>query len=470
MWPVDRKATTSPGRQHGQPPAGGGTDLAGGDPHGAPYVIGQVDCAILKQSFAHIESVAEKAVGYFYARLFVANPELRSMFPLAMDATRKHFLAALAHIVWSMDDPQALADYLRQLAVDHRKFGVRENHYQIIGQALIATLRTFSGGMWTSRAQSAWEAAIAHIATVMTQAVRDAEGEPAWWLGEVVSHELRGPDLAVLTIRADPAQPLRYLPGQYLNVQVTRWPRIWRKYSIANAPRPDGSVDLHVRAIPTGRVSRALVHETGPGDTLVLGPPRGTMIVDDRSSRDILCVAGGTGLAPIKAIIEGLADTTVPRPARRISLFFGARRREDLYDLADLRRLEAACPSLRVIPALSHEPGFAGLRGMLPEVVRQHGSWHDSEVFVSGPADMVRATLRILAHRTSGQHIHLDEPDATDSPAHSVVASRAGVSGIRYGPAHSVVASGAGVSGMRDGPAPGQGVTPCAIAAPTHRR
>jgi NAD(P)H-flavin reductase len=351
-----------------------------------------------------------------------------------------------------MDDPQELADYLRQLAVDHRKFGVRENHYQIIGQALIATLRTFSGGMWTSRAQSAWEAAIAHIATVMTQAVRDAEGEPAWWLGEVVSHELRGPDLAVLTIRADPAQPLRYLPGQYLNVQVTRWPRIWRKYSIANAPRPDGSVDLHVRAIPTGRVSRALVHETGPGDTLVLGPPRGTMIVDDRSSRDILCVAGGTGLAPIKAIIEGLADTTVPRPARRISLFFGARRREDLYDLADLRRLEAACPSLRVIPALSHEPGFAGLRGMLPEVVRQHGSWHDSEVFVSGPADMVRATLRILAHRTSGRHIHLDEPDATDSPAHSVVASGAGVSGIRYGPA------------------PGQDVTPCAIAAPTHRR
>jgi NAD(P)H-flavin reductase len=71
---------------------------------------------------------------------------------------------------------------------------------------------------------------------------------------------------------------------------------------------------------------------------------------------------------------------------------------------------------LRVIPALSHDPGFAGLRGMLPEVIRQHGSWQDSEVFVSGPPAMVLGTLRVLAHRTSGEHIHLDEPAALDGP------------------------------------------------------
>jgi NAD(P)H-flavin reductase/hemoglobin-like flavoprotein len=418
-WPASREVAVPPGRQPADSSAGGASGpagLAGSDPGGAQDGIAPIDCAILKQSFAHIEPVAEKAVGYFYARLFMANPELRSMFPQVMDVQRKHFLTALARTVWSMDDPQALNEYLCQLAVDHRKFGVRENHYQVIGETLVATLRMFSDGLWTARAQSAWETALDHIATVMTQAARDSETEPAWWLGEVVSHDVRGPDLAVLTIRTDPAQPLRYRPGQYLSVQVPRWPRLWRKYSIANAPRPDGSLDLHVRAIPMGRVSRALVHETGPGDTVVLGPARGTMIADDRSSRDILCVAGGTGLAPIKAIIEGLADTTVPQPARSISLFFGARRREDLYDLPDLRRLASACSSLRVIPALSHEPGFAGLRGMLPEIVRQHGSWPDSEVFVSGPEAMVRGTLRVLGHRTSGEHIHLDDPDSMDGP------------------------------------------------------
>jgi NAD(P)H-flavin reductase len=84
-----------------------------------------------------------------------------------------------------------------------------------------------------------------------------------------------------------------------------------------------------------------------------------------------------------------------------------------------------------VIPAVSHEPGSTGLHGMLPEVVRQHGSWQDSEVFVSGPPGMVRSTLRVLAHRTPRERIHLD------------------VGGV---------------------PAPGQAIRPCAIAVPTHRQ
>jgi len=414
-----REGTAPPGCQRAKESrAGSGADPSGraaADPDAGLCAITQFDCAILKESFAYIEPLAEKAVAYFYARLFVASPELRSMFPLAMDVQRKCFVAALARTVWSMDDPKALAEYLRSLALDHRKFGVRESHYQLVGETLLATLRKFSGGRWTPRVQSAWQAAFNRVATIMIQAARDAEDEPAWWLGEVVSHERRRRDLAVLTIRTDPAQPLRYRPGQYLNVQVTRWPGVWRKYSIANAPRPDGSVDLHVRAVPAGRVSRALVRETWPGDTVVLGPALGTMIVDDGSARDLLCVAGGTGLAPIKAIIEGLADATGPRPARSIRLFLGARRREDLYDLPDLWRLEAACSSLRVIPALSHEPGFAGLRGMLPDVVRRHGRWHDSEIFVSGPPVMVRRTVRMLAHRTAGEHIHFDPPDALDA-------------------------------------------------------
>jgi NAD(P)H-flavin reductase/hemoglobin-like flavoprotein len=420
MWLVHREASAPSGPQPAHAAAlaiPGPVEAAGSDPGGEPDDQAQIDSAILRQSLAHIEPVADKAVGYFYARLFVTAPELRSMFPAAMDAQRRHFLAALARTVSGMgDDPPAVTGFLRQLAVDHRKFGVREDHYRVVGEALVATLRAFSGGLWTARAQSAWEAALEHIVSVMIQAVADSEDEPAWWLGEVVSHQRRGHNLAVLTIRTDPAQPLPYVPGQYLNVQVTKWPRIWRKYSIANAPRPDGSLDLHVRALPAGRVSRALVHDTQAGDTVVLGPARGTMVADDRSSRDILCVAGGTGLAPIKAIIEGLIDATVPRPARSISLFVGARRQDDLYDLPDLRRLESACSSLRVIPVLSHQPEFAGLRGMLPEVVRQHSAWQDSEVFVSGPPGMVRSIRRVLAHRTSGEHIHLDAPDPADGP------------------------------------------------------
>ena len=91
------------------------------------------------------------------------------------------------------------------------------------------------------------------------------------------------------------------------------------------------------------------------------------------SDRDLLCVAGGTGLAPIKAIIEqALAMPSADRP-RKMTLFVGARQRFDLYDLDDLQLLESACPALRVIPVLSDEPGYSGLTGMLPDVVGGQG-------------------------------------------------------------------------------------------------
>lgn len=222
----------------------------------------------------------------------------------------------------------------------------------------------------------------------------------------MIRHERRRPDLAVLTVR--PGQPFPYQPGQYLSVQVLRWPRIWRNYSIANAPRADGSLDLHVRAIPGGQVSTALVQDTGVGDPVLLGPARGTMVADEDSARDVLCIAGGTGFAPIKAIIEGLAARQASQAARRIRLFVGARRRPDLYDLDGLARLESDCARLEVVTALSDDPGAGSQTGLLHDVVRQQASWQDCEVFVSGPPGMVRATLRVLAHRASGEHLHYD--------------------------------------------------------------
>jgi NAD(P)H-flavin reductase len=137
------------------------------------------------------------------------------------------------------------------------------------------------------------------------------------------------------------------------------------------------------------------------------------MVVDQGSSRDILCIAGGTGFAPMKAIIEGLGAQPDSQAARRIRLFAGARRRPDLYDLPDLARLEAACAQLAVVTALSDDPEAGGVHGLLHAVVRHQASWQDCDVFVSGPPGMVRATLRVLGHRASGEHLHCDPPDDT---------------------------------------------------------
>ena len=368
------------------------------------------DYTILKQTLTD-GPAANRDMAYFYSLLFTAHPELRTMFPLAMDEQRRALSAALARCAWSMDNPQSLHEYLAELGQDHRKYGVQERRYQVFGETLANALRLLNGPAWDQEAVAAWHTAISHICSVMAAAAQDAASEPPWWVAEVIRHERRCPDLAVLTIR--PSQPFPYQPGQYLSVQVLRWPRVWRNYSIANAPRADGTLDLHIRAIPGGQVSTALVQDTSAGDTLLLGPARGAMIAGQDSARDILCIAGGTGFAPIKAIIEGLAARQGRQAARRIRLFVGARRRPDLYDLADLARLESACARLEVVTALSDDPGARGRHGRVHDVVWQQASWQDCDVFVSGPPGMVRATLRVLAHRASDEHLHCDPPRGT---------------------------------------------------------
>jgi NAD(P)H-flavin reductase/hemoglobin-like flavoprotein len=370
------------------------------------------DAGLVRESFAHIAASPGPAMEYFFAQLFVRNPEMRAMFPLAMRQHMETMFTALERIVWSIDNPGQLTAFLGQLGRDHRKFGVRDRHYESVVAAFLETSRHFCGHYWTHAIQEAWEAAFSHACAVMMAAARDdAHAQPPWWIGEIVGHDLRCPDLAVITIRPD--QPLSYIPGQYLAVQVPRWPRLWRNFSIANAPRRSGLIDLHVRALPGGLVSGSLVHHSAPGDTVVLGPARGKMTMQAGPGRDLLCIAGGTGLAPIKAIIEGVIGASAAGgPPRKIGLLFGARTEQDLYDLAALRELESACPALTVTPVVSDQPHFPGLKGTLPEAAARYASCEGKDIFLSGPAAMVRATVSALADRAGTEQIRYDPSES----------------------------------------------------------
>ncbi|MFI6791559.1 globin domain-containing protein [Nonomuraea sp. NPDC050383] len=347
---------------------------------------------LVKESFSVIEPVAGKAAAYFYGRLFAESPHLRSMFPPGMDTQRDRLFGALTRIVWSLDSPDSMASFLGQLGRDHRKYGVVAEHYGAIGRALLATVRTFAADIWTSEIEAAWVAAYNAAAELMIEAAEaDAGASPAWWVAEVIDHERRTPDIAVVTLQ--PSQRLPYTAGQYVTVQVPRWPRVWRAFSIANAPRPDNTLRLHVRSVPGGWVSTTLTRDTRIGDAITLGPPMGTMAAPEPGCRDVLCVAGGTGLAPLKAIVEQIIASG-RRP--NIHLLYGARTAEELYDLPDLLRMESAFPWLRVVPVVSGDPDHEGMHGHLPEVTQRFHSWAEHEVYVCGPAAMVTETVRRL--------------------------------------------------------------------------
>ena len=220
---------------------------------------------------------------------------------------------------------------------------------------------------------------------------------PARWQGRVIRHERRAPNLAVLEVET--SEPLPYLAGQYVTVQTAKWQRVWRPFSIANAPAQDGSkITLHVRSIPGGWVSTALVRDTKDGDELIIGPATGTMTSNQVSDRDLLCVAGGTGLAPIKAVVEDVlrADEAAVSSGygmrRNIHLFHGARTPLDLYDMPALRELSNSYPWLRVVPVVSGDAAFGGLQGFVSDAVLGYADWSNVNAFIAGPAGMVNQT------------------------------------------------------------------------------
>jgi hypothetical protein len=168
-----------------------------------------------------------------------------------MDSQRDRLFGALTKIVRGLGQPEEMEPYLARLGQDHRKYGVRAEHYPAVGSALLATLRRFTGPAWTPAAESAWAGAYEHAAQLMTAAAgRAAAQAPAWWSAEVVGHELHGHDLAVLTLQPD--QPFPYRAGQSASLQSAHWHRVWRSFSVANAPREDGQLSFHVRALPGG--------------------------------------------------------------------------------------------------------------------------------------------------------------------------------------------------------------------------
>lgn len=348
---------------------------------------------LLKESWTLVEEQQDKVAGYFYARIFLSFPQLRDLFPVQMDVQRARLLGAIVTAVQTLDDPERFDEYLRALGRDHRKFHVQPDHYDAVGAALLQSLRTFAGQSWSIEYDQAWRDAYGVIAQKMINgAAADAATHPPYWHAEVLAHQRYSRDIAVFTCR--PMDPLDYQAGQYLSVECRYQPRLWRVYSAANAPRPDGTIDFHVRALGAGWVSSSLVRRLKPGDMIRLAAPMGSMTLDRRSTRDIVCIAGGTGLAPIKALIEEL---TRYNRTRWVRLFFGAKHRDDLYLLAELNRLAGRYPWLTVVAACSEDPTFAGEQGTIAEVAARHGPWGEHDFFVSGSPAMVRATMRTLA-------------------------------------------------------------------------
>nr|WP_308433632.1 globin domain-containing protein [Streptomyces netropsis] len=349
------------------------------------------DTVLIRRTLAEIEPVADKATSYFYALLFIRHPDLRSLFPVAMDTQRDRLFKALLTAAEHADDTATLTEYLSHLGRGHRKYGTLPEHYPAVGECLIAALTRFASDTWSEATEAAWVRVYTTVSQIMIDAAaEDEQSSPAWWQAEVVGHELRTRDIAVVTVR--PEEPYPFLAGQYTSLETPWWPRIWRNYSFSSAPRSDGLLTFHVKAVPAGWVSNALVHHARPGDVLRLGPPAGSMIVDHTTDNGLLCLGGGTGIAPIKALVEDVAEHGRRRP---VEVFYGARHDDDLYDIDTMLGLQRSHPWLSVRPVVSDGP-TRRLSGQLTHIVREYGPWPAYDAYLSGPPGMIRSGVDTL--------------------------------------------------------------------------
>lgn len=378
---------------------------SGREPHGTNGT-GDVSTMVrlIRESFAAVESSAEEVARFFYGMLFATAPATRELFAVNMEVQRSRLLRALVHVVQMVDRPDDLVPFLRQLGRDHRKFGVIATHYEAVGNALLTSLKRHAGPAWTPEVEKAWADAYTLVARTMIEAAEADQG-PAWYTGQVVGHQRLTWDIAV--VRIQPDQPVPYRAGQYVSVEVPQRPRLWRYFSPATAPSPDGPLEFHIRSVEGGWVSRSIVGHTQLGDTWRMGSPMGRLCVDRRSGRDVVMIAGGTGVAPMRAIIEELGRWG-DNPD--VHLFMGGRTQDDLYDLDTLTTIAVTNPWLTVHPVLEENASALGAEsGTLADVVTRYGAWADRDILVCGSPAMIRATVsRMLVAGTPLDRIKYD--------------------------------------------------------------
>lgn len=231
----------------------------------------------------------------------------------------------------------------------------------------------------------------------------------------VESIEALTPTVRRLRLKLPRGQRLQFLAGQYMDILLPGGKR--RAFSIASPPSESDYLELHVRHVSGGGFTGHVFETMQPGEILRMEGPLGMFFVRLGSPRPILMMGGGTGFAPLKAMIEDLIHAGDARP---LTLYWGVRTEADLYGREVIAEFERHHPAFRFVPVLSEpDEDWTGRRGFVHDaLIEDHVELAPFEIYMSGPPAMVHAGRRaILAAGGSESHLHYDSFDfAPDIP------------------------------------------------------
>lgn len=363
-------------------------------------------------------------------RLYQDVLPARQVFPISLRHTHLELAAAVAWVLERTPRtgavPLEVLDRLRELGRDHRRHGFPADIYPAFATALRHGFATLNVPLADAAGR-----AMDTVCSVMAAAAREADeaGIAPAFSAEVLGGQRRTRRISV--VRLEAGLPVDYRAGQHLPVTTSYLPGVWRMLSPALPSNDFGQLEFHVRALDaadgsgTSDISQLLATPK-PGDYWTFGAARGTLHLS--GERDVLMIAHGTGLAPLRAMLFDMLDWE-HRP--RVHLFVSAEYPGELYDLMGLWNLAIVSSWLSVVPVVEHEEDTwwvgatessrapRGLHlqvaGQVGDVVASYGAWADRDVLIVGDAAGVRASeAALIAGGTPPEHIQTEAWEATN--------------------------------------------------------
>lgn len=199
------------------------------------------------------------------------------------------------------------------------------------------------------------------------------------------------PDVVQVSLRLPPTAAFEFIPGQY--VAVIGPNGIRRSYSLASSSFEDRVLELHIRAVEGGEMSRYWFKEAKVNDLLRINGPLGTFFLRETADMDLFFLATGTGIAPVKSMLESIIRLPLEKKPRSVSVLWGGRKPHDFYiNVLDIPG------EYTYIPVLSRlDESWTGAKGYIQNVlIDLHPQWKTAAVYACGSDAMIRSAKKSL--------------------------------------------------------------------------
>lgn len=197
-----------------------------------------------------------------------------------------------------------------------------------------------------------------------------------------------------------PGKEINFKPGQFMQIQTPPYgdieEEVYRAYSLASSPSSTTAIELFIGYVPQGICTTYIHQHLKVNDTLTLAGPFGDFHYHP-GDREMVMACIGTGLAPIMSILRYMAENNV---SRKVTLFFSARTRQDLYMTEVLNEIEAQLPGFRLICSLTRPTeacNWTGDTGRVPELLEKYiSNAAEAEAYLCGNNDMIDSVIKAL--------------------------------------------------------------------------